>query len=221
MSTSPLAHVACRFRRAVLATAVAAATVFALPASASAAAPPAAATLEVTAGVRGWYDPGDQVVVTANVAADELFSGRLEVVAPSGAVVSKSIQVAGGTTKSFQLVVPSTIDGSAIDVRLFQGNDLVAKKGVSMKIAEQVELVGVLPALVTRVGELPEQANLATDAGKIQLQELSLDQLSLGTSALDVYDTIAATTADVRSLQPTQLTALLGWLNRGGRHSVG
>ncbi|MEQ1703853.1 MAG: hypothetical protein ABMA25_27415, partial [Ilumatobacteraceae bacterium] len=45
----------------------------------------------------------------------------------------------------------------------------------------------------------------------------SLDQLSLGTSALDVYDTIAATTADVRSLQPTQVTALLGWLNRGGR----
>ena len=217
MSTFPLAPVAGRVRRALLAAAAVAVAVLATPTTAGAAAPPAAATLEVAAGVRGWHDPGDHVVVTAKVSADELFSGRLDVVASSGATVSKNIQVAGGTTKSFMLVVPSSADGSAIDVRLFQGNDLVAKKGVSMKIAEQMELVGVLPALVTRVGELPEQANLATDSGKIQLQELTLDQMSLGSSALDVYDTIAATTADVRSLQPAQLAALLGWLNRGGR----
>lgn len=217
MSTSPLASLACRLRRVLLAVAAVLTGVLVSPSAAGAAAPPAAATLEVTAGVRGWHDPGDHVVVTAEVAADELFSGRIDVIARSGAIVTKNIQVAGGTTKSFLLVVPTTNDGAGIDVRLFQGNDLVASKGIVMKIAEQMELVGVLPALVTRVGELPEQANLATDSGKIQLQELSLDQMALGSAALDVYDTIAATTADVRSLQPSQLSALLGWLNRGGR----
>lgn len=222
LTTSSPALPANRRRRVVAALVLAILSGLALPgvvaaAHAPAAVPAAAATLEISAGLRGWHDPGDHVVVTAKVSADELFSGRLEVVAQSGATVAKNIQVAGGTTKSFLMVVPSGNDGSAIDVRLFRGNDLVAKKGVAMRIAEQVELVGVLPALVTRVGELPEQANLATEAGKIQLEELSLDQMSLGSAALDVYDTVVATTADIRSLQPPQLAALLGWLNRGGR----
>ena len=175
------------------------------------------ATLEVDAGLRGWHDPGDHVLVAAKVHSDELFSGRIDVVAVSGAIVSKDIQVAGGTTKTFMLVVPTAADGSPIDVRLYGGNDLVSKKSVALKIAEAVELVGVLPALVTRVGNLPEQTNLATDAGKAQLAELSLEQMALGSAALDVFDTVVGTVADLRSLQPAPRSALLGWLNRGGR----
>ncbi len=175
------------------------------------------ATLEADAGLRGWHDPGDHVVVAAKVSSDELFSGRIDVVAGSGAIVSKDVQVAGGTTKTFMLVVPTAGDGSAIDVRLYGRNDLVSKKSVALKIAEAVELVGVLPALVTRVGTLPEQTNLATEAGKAQLAELSLEQLALGSAALDVFDTVVGTVADLRSLQPAPRSALLGWLNRGGR----
>lgn len=175
------------------------------------------ATLEADAGLRGWHDPGDHVVVAAKVSSDELFSGRIDVVAGSGAIVSKDVQVAGGTTKTFMLVVPTAADGSAIDVRLYGRNDLVSKKSVALKIAEAVELVGVLPALVTRVGTLPEQTNLATEAGKAQLAELSLEQLALGSAALDVFDTVVGTVADLRSLQPAPRSALLGWLNRGGR----
>lgn len=175
------------------------------------------ATLEVEAGLRGWHDPGDHVVVAAEVSSDDLFSGRIDVVAGSGAIVSKDVQVAGGTTKTFLLVVPTAADGSPIDVRLYGGSNLVSKKSVALKIAEAVELVGVLPALVTRVGRLPEQTNLATEAGKAQLAELSLDQLALGSAALDVFDTIVGTVADLRSLQPQPRSALLGWLNRGGR----
>ena len=176
-----------------------------------------AATMEVTAGLRGWYDPGDHVVVSAEVSSDEVFTGRVEVVASSGAVVAKDIQVAGGTTKTVLLVAPTSLDNAPIDVRLTSSGQLVAKKSVALKIAEEVELVGVLPALATRVGSLPEQVNLATEAGKAQLAELSLDQMALGSSALEVFDTIVATTADVRSLQPDQRAALLGWINRGGR----
>ncbi|MEQ1872447.1 MAG: hypothetical protein ABL953_01870 [Ilumatobacteraceae bacterium] len=175
-------------------------------------------TLTVTAGVGdGWHDPGDHVVVTATVETDDLLNGRIDVVSISGASVSREIQVAGGTTKAFMLVAPTGYDLSPMVVNLYRGNELISKKAVSLAAAETVELVGVLPALVTRAGELPEQRNLATDSGKAIIQELSLEQMSLGAPALEAFDSIAATTADLRSLQPDQLTALLGWLNRGGR----
>ena len=132
-------------------------------------------------------------------------------------IVSKDVQVAGGTTKTVLLVAPTSVDNAPIDIRLYRGDELVAKKPITMKVAEQVELVGVMPALATRVGKVPEQSNLATDTGKAQLVEVSLEQMALGSSALDVFDSIVATAADVRSLQPGQLSALLGWLNRGGR----
>ena len=156
-------------------------------------------------------------MVVAKVTSDVLFSGRIEVIAPSRSLVSKDVEVAGGTTKTFLMVVPSGFDQSAIEVRLYAGDELVSRKSVAMRIAEEVELVGVLPALVTRVGKLPEQVSLATESGKAQLAELTLDQMALGSAALDVFDTIAGTTADLRSLQPAQRAALLGWLNRGGR----
>jgi len=175
-------------------------------------------TLTATAGVGdGWHDPGDHVVVTATVTTDDLLNGRIDVVSTSGAVVTRDIQVAGGTTKAFILVAPTGYDLAPIVVNLYRGNELVSKKSVKMQAAETVELVGVLPALVTRAGELPEQVTLATGGGKAVVRELSLEQLSLGSSALDAFDSVAATTADLRSLQPEQRAALLGWLNRGGR----
>lgn len=188
-----------------------------LPSASAAPAAAGTATLEVQAGLRGWHDPGDHVVVSASISADEVFNGRVEVVAGSGAVVAHDVQVAGGTTKTLLLVAPTSLDTQPIDVRLYSGSELVSKQSVAMKVAETVELVGVLPALVTRVGELPEQANMATEAGKVQLAELAPEQMALGSSALDVFDSIVGTSADLRSLQPAQRAALLGWLNRGGR----
>lgn len=174
-------------------------------------------TLTVTAGVGdGWYDPGDHIVVTATVATDEVLNGRIDVVATSGAVVSRTIQVAGGTTKAFMLVISTGYDFGPAVVNLYRGNELISKKSATLAVAESVELVGVLPALVTRAGELPDQVNIAT-GGQAVLAELSLEQMALGSTALEVYDSIAATTGDLGSLQPEQLSALLSWLNRGGR----
>ncbi len=176
------------------------------------------ATMTVTAGVGdGWHDPGDHVVVTATVSTDDLLNGRLDVVSTSGAIVSRDIQVAGGTTKSFMLVAPTGYDLAPIIVNLYRGTELVAKKSVTMSAAETVELVGVLPALVSRAGELPDQVNLDGGTGKAVIRELSLEQMGLGAAALEAFDSIAATTADLRSLQPTQRGALLSWVNRGGR----
>ncbi|MCE9621256.1 MAG: hypothetical protein K8R99_02805 [Actinomycetia bacterium] len=174
-------------------------------------------TLTVTAGIGdGWHDPGDHVVVTATVTTDELVDGHIDVVSSSGAVVTREIQVAGGTTKAFSLVAPTGFDLAPITVNLYRGNELVSKKSLTLRLADAVELVGVLPALVARAGDLPDQVKVAT-GGSAVLTELSVEQMSLGSAALEAFDSIAATAADVRSLQPAQLAALLGWLNRGGR----
>ena len=128
--------------------------------------------LTVTAGVGdGWHDPGDHVVVTATVTTNELLNGHIDIVATSGAVVSRDIQVAGGTTKAFMLVAPTGYDLAPITVNLYRGNELVSRKTATMAAAETVELVGVLPALVTRAGDLPKQVNIAT-GDKAVLSEL-------------------------------------------------
>ena len=176
--------------------------------------------LTVDAGVRNWYDPGDHVVVTATIEAEALFSGSVEITAFASALISQRIDVAGGTTKTIRLVVPTNaqfIDDNGLSVQLVRGNDTVATKTVKLKAADQVEIVGVLPAMATRAGKLPEQAKLATDTGTAQVIALPIEVVDLGSAALEVYDSIAATTSDVKSLQPAARAAMLAWLNRGGR----
>ncbi|HAP76149.1 MAG TPA: hypothetical protein DCR14_08715 [Acidimicrobiaceae bacterium] len=176
-----------------------------------------APTMSVEVGVQSWADPGDHVVVRATVEADELFDGSVEVVSRTGAVVISDVQVAGGTSKTVMLVAPTGYDSLELDVRLYDGDELVVRRSVTLKPAEQVEIVGVLPALRTRAGELPETINLIGDTGKAVFDELTSEHLSLGAASLDVYDTIAATTADLRSLTDAQRSSLLAWVNRGGR----
>ncbi len=182
--------------------------------AAAAEAPP---KVTVDAGMRGWFDLGDHVVVTVTLEASTLFRGRIEVLATSGATVVRDIEVAGGTTKAFLLVAPTGFDSSPIKVQLLRGDSLVATKQVSMKVAEQVEIVGVMPALATRVGKVPEVVTMSSDTGRAQLGQLPVEVFDLGSAALDVYDTIIATSADLRSMSQDQRTSMLGWLNRGGR----
>ena len=171
----------------------------------------------ITAGVDSWADPGDHVVVTVEIAATDLFDGRVDVAAPSGGTVTAPAEVAGGTTKTIRLVAPLSLDNPTVDVRIYEGDSLLERRSVALKVAESVELVGVLPALRTRVGELPPTVTLAGDMGKAVVATLPSEVLALGASALEAYDTIVGTTADLRSLPPAQQAALFGWVNLGGR----
>lgn len=175
-----------------------------------------APTLTASAAVRGWVDNGDHVVITAVVESTALFNGRLDVVTPSGAVVSRQLNVAGGTTKSVQVVVSTSPDLTPLQVRLMKGDKEVRSKMVTLRAADDVEIVGIMPAMAARIGKLPEQVKLATGAGNAQMAELPLEFLALGPSALDVYDTIVATSADLDATIGALQPSLLGWLNRGG-----
>lgn len=171
----------------------------------------------ITAGVDSWADPGDHVVVAVEITTTDLFDGHVDIVATSGGTVTAPVEVAGGTTKTVRLVAPTSVDNLSVDVRVYEGDNLLERRTVTLKAAESVELVGVLPALRTRIGELPPTVTIAGDMGKAVVATLPSEVLALGATALEAFDTVVGTTADLRSLPPAQQAALFGWVNRGGR----
>ena len=151
------------------------------------------ATLEVVAGVNGHHEPGDHLLVQVSVTADRLVEGRLVVTSgPGGLESTQAIQVAAGATERADLVVPTRIwDQSGLEVELVDDDgDVIAEERVTLRVDPSVELVGVLPGVATRVGELPEQVTLAAGTGRAELAPLAVDQLRLGPGVLEVFDTI-------------------------------
>jgi hypothetical protein len=179
-----------------------------------------APTLTVEAGVSSFYDPGDHVVISATVEASQVFQGSLSTRSePSGTVVSRDVDVAGGTTKTFRLIVSTARQApEPLTVQLLdQDGSPVADRVITLKVAEEVELVGVLPAMASRAGDVPEKVNLATATGTALIDELAVDVLTLGTGALDVFDSIVATSGEINALTPDARGSLGAWLQRGGR----
>lgn len=174
--------------------------------------------VDVTAGVRGWYDPGDHVVVTATITSDATINGRLDVALGfANTTISRDVQVAAGTSKVIQVVAPTAFDQAELAVQLIVDGDVVDDSKVSLKSSATVELVGILPALATRIGDVPEQVELVSDLGRAQLDPITDELFGLGPTALDAYDTIIGVGGDLTSLDDRGRASLLSWMNHGGR----
>jgi hypothetical protein len=175
-------------------------------------------TVEGSVGVNGYADQLGHVVVSVQVTADELVDGRLDVThRGSPIVIRQDLQVPAGTTKDVRVLVPGPLFDGTLTVDVRDGDRLVATRDVRVRFDEDAELVGVLPRLVARGQELPEQATLDTDTGRAELAPLTTDVLDLGPAALDAYDTIAGTSDDLTALDAEQLRSVLLWVNAGGR----
>jgi len=175
--------------------------------------------LEVTAGVHGYADAGEHVVVEASVTSDELINGALRVATRNSSVTtSVPLQVAAGTTKTIRVVVVTTYDMSGLEISVVDsGGRSLATKTAPVRVANDVELVGIMAQLFARAGEVPDQVNLPSDTGRAELSKLEVDVFDLGETALDAFDTIAASGSDVRALSTGQRTMLLSWVDGGGR----
>ncbi len=175
-------------------------------------------TMTVTGGVRGWYDIGNHVVVSAEISSDTTIDGELKVTLPfANTSVSRSVQVAGGTTKQVLLVIPTGFDqGNGYQATLSASGHTVTKR-VRLTSSTTVEVVGVLPALATRIGDVPDQVSLASDLGRAQVEVVPDEYFTLGPAALEVYDTIVGVGGDLATLDATGRANLLSWLNSGGR----
>ena len=177
----------------------------------------AAAELRVTVGVDGRYEPGDPIVLRVAVTADELIDGEI-VVTMRGMSTStrRDVQVAAGTTKEFYFALPSSWEEPTFEVTVRDGDAEVAAESARARQRTSGEVVGVLPRLTARLGELPGEVALADGIGQAAVGELPLDVIDLGVAALRSYDSIAAGAEDLAELDERQRDALFAWVSLGG-----
>ena len=190
------------------------ATIGALPGTAA-----AETSLVVEAGYGGYGQPGRPFPILIAVTADVLFVGELQISSPdSGLAIARQVEIPAGTTREFTVVWEGSQWGDSAAVVLVAGGDVVAS-AIARPIEQQnVDRVGVFPALADR--GLPDRAPLVVDAGEAMLFPVDPAGLAVGWAVLAPLDIVVATAADLRGLDRAGLDALLAWVNRGGRLMV-
>ncbi len=174
--------------------------------------------LAVEAGYGGYGQPGRPFPLVIAVTADVLVVGELQISSPdSGLAIAKRVEIPGGTTREFTVVWESS-GGDSATVQLVAGGDVVASATARPIERQNVDLVGVFPALAAR--GLPERASLIVDAGEARLFPVDPARLAAGWAALEPLDIVVVTAAELRGLDSAGLDALLAWVNRGGRLMV-
>jgi hypothetical protein len=188
-----------------------------VPSSAS-----AKTSIDAVIGVGGFYAPGKGVPVRVTVKADRLIKGSVEVKANDFGSQSRTvvpIEVAGGATKELLLVVPSAVQnpGQSADVTIIvrDGADELDSTSASATVRSDQELVGVFPTLLSQ-GKPPETTKLTVDAGTARMSPFVVSDLATP-GAVETYDMLAATSADLSGLDPVSLGELRAWIGRGGR----
>ena len=173
--------------------------------------------MTVEVGIRNHVDPGEAMLVRVGVDASSLFDGQVRVRVSSVAPTTVDVQVPGGTTKTVLLVAPGSVDVAQLVVELVEDGSIVESERVTIEGASDTELVGVLPQLVARIGDLPETVNLDSGIGNAELTPLDTAVLALGPLALDHLDSVVASGADLAALTDGELAALTTWVGDGGR----
>lgn len=188
-----------------------------MPTSAS-----AKTTLDVVLGVDGFVAPGKPIPVRVTIKADRLIKGT--VVARANDFASQSdtavsIEVAGGATKEVLLVVSGSMQNPgqspAVRVVITDASGELASAEVSATTRSDQEIVGAFPQLLAR-GKAPETTKLIIDAGTAHLSAFAIDDLTVP-GAVETFDILAATSADLGALSANPKRELFGWIARGGR----
>jgi hypothetical protein len=184
--------------------------------------PPAAAatSLQVTGAYDGSYVPGRPMAVRVQVTADRLVRGRLEVSTADGTPVGLPVEVPGGSSKEFLVVLPAWLsfnfDGAVgVQARLRDGSTDLATGDAVLQTSTGQELVGLLPgALGGR--PLPGAAPLAVDAGTAHFAAIGPAELAQAPESLGPVSTIAAAADELVRLPAATRSALLAWVEQGG-----
>ncbi len=154
------------------------------------------------------------------VTADRLVRGRLEVGTAEATPVGIPVEVPGGSTKEFLVVVPAwqsfRFDGAVtVHALLRDGSDEIATGNGVLPSSTGQELVGLLPgALGGRA--VPGPAPLAVDAGTARFAAIGPAELAQAPHSLGPVSTIAAGADEVARLPTAVRTALLAWVEQGG-----
>ena len=176
-------------------------------------------SLAVEAGYGGYGQAGRPLPLQIAVTSDVLFVGELQISSPdSGLAITRQVEIAGGTTREFTVVWEGNPWGGGTVVGLVAGGEVVALATARPIEQDNIDLVGVFPALADR-GH-PDRASLVVDGGDAVLFPVDPAGLAVGWGVLAPLDIVVATAADLRGLDRAGLDALLAWVNRGGRLMV-
>ncbi len=186
-----------------------------------AAGPAAAATsLKVVGAYDGSYVPGRPLAVRVQVTADRLVRGRLEVGTAGGTPVAIPVEVPGGSTKEFLVVMPAwqsfRFDGAiGVQALLRDGSDEIATGDGVLQSSTGQELVGLLPgALGGR--SVPGPAPLAVDAGTARFTAVGAAELAQAPGSLGPVSTIGAAADELARMPVDTRAAVLAWVEQGG-----
>lgn len=176
--------------------------------------------IELEVGWSGRYHPGEGLPVRVRVAADRLVRGDLEVsVDARGFMTVPSVvvpvEVPGGSTKEYLVVIPTAIEPSGVEVvASFEGSGLAEGRSRA-EPAGDTELVGLLPGVLAG-RRLPGTAPLAVDVGTAQFS--AVDPAALATpGALSSLDVLGVATGELGSLGSDAKAEVLAWIAGGGR----
>ena len=177
-------------------------------------------TLAVAGAYDGSYVPGHPVAVRVQVAADRLLRGRLEVAVAEDTAVSVPIEVPGGSTKEFLVVVPAyqsfRLAGPVVvSARLRDGSDDIATGSGVLQSSTGQELVGLLPGALGGRG-VPGPAPLSVDAGTARFAALGPAELAQAPASLGPVSTIGAAADELGRLPSSTREAVLAWVEQGG-----
>ena len=186
--------------------------------------PPASAKtdLAIDAGYRGFFYPGRPTPVRVTVKADHLLRATVEMRlrngGPGDVVVTRPVEVAGGSAKQVELVASQTMFGNTnadIEVTVRDGNESVAHATASVSWTADQELVGVLPQAWAQA-QPPDTTRLRVDAGTARFAPvLPADLAEPG--ALGPLDVLVAADGELGGLAPSDRRTVLGWVHDGGR----
>jgi hypothetical protein len=203
-----------RFRRLLP---IAAAVVLTLSPQAATAAGPAPAHLTVDAGDAGAFIPGRPLPVRVRVDSDVLIAGQLVVTAGSSQV-AEPVQIAGGSSQQFELVVPTGLGQNQVQVQVAlteRGTRLIGV-AANVNAAPDTEIVGLLPGLLA--GQpVPGPAPLSIDAGTARFVALTDQDLASAPGSLGPLSAVGLGPDGLGSLSPGAREALLAWTASGGR----
>jgi len=183
---------------------------FAAPASAE-----AEITLEV--GYDDLHSAGTDLPVRVAVETDRLVDGELRLSKSNGGgvLVTVPVQIAGGSSKVFDIAIPGLTDWDRnIRVELVEGGEVLDVKRQSSVSPRYSELVGVTDALSGNIVPIVELQ--VPELGDVRLFHLAAGRLDLGRSALDTLDMVVTNAQDLNAQTPAARTAVAGWVRDGG-----
>lgn len=166
------------------------------------------------------------ITVTLHNRSNSLFSGTVDIPdsysnnqggppQPYHALYEEPVTLPPGTTKQVVLYVPgSDVGNNGVDVNVRRGNILVASTNDSPGTFDDQQLsIGVFTNDPTTTAWLRQDNPLPETPGYIRLSPTTLVPMA---GALDSFDIIALSNANIAALDSAQRHALVGYVRDGG-----